>query len=437
MSTLIDHINWVTWGEVRQRVQSVNPILAEIIDETSPDKNYRMILARYPYGAEIITKGRLNLSHSDKAVPSDILNALENKECPLALQLTHSSELYIKTDKRVIPLDLNGPGQFCNLFEIISYFTKRKSLSVCDLSAGSRSAFILPRVSDVHSHKRLQATYGVQEEAPTALSDHWFVFREIVNSTTQKKKWISEVLFFMPEWYSERHNSKPWLRFYNYLFESLLTLPGYQNSNVEFSLMWEAYAEVIRRKNLKPSPYILDTIKHLLLMSSGATSGFKFVHQNDIALPTEMIENAYKDTYRITGGYAPAIMRPGKLMPKKNTAPIYYSLSHPTLLEGTPIIRKAPSIITELREIKKLVATLGKVQNQENDDFSALQLDTILTFFHTEEDPFGNIISSEKIAESDPTIAKRFATDFAELTFPASSHFLRGCISLWNPPEPK
>jgi hypothetical protein len=120
-------------------------------------------------------------------------------------------------------------------------------------------------------------------------------------------------------------------------------------------------------------------------------------------------------------------MQPAKLI-KGST--VYYSLSFPTLLDSSPYSRNPPSIIEDQRELKKLLDILIDTINQIENTSIQLLKNIKFELFHSGNDPFGQIISSKVIPESDTRFLQYNANNEEKKTFCSSSSFFNGCISI-------
>jgi hypothetical protein len=282
-------------------------------------------------------------------------------------------------------------------------------------------------VSDTIGHKRLRAEYGVETAPPNKLSDQWEVIKTI-GTHSPTNPWQCKILIFPKDWLDKRNNDIGWLRFHNYLLIKSWIQSKYMRSKSELSILWEAFASAIRARNLKPNPYILDNIMHNIFLANGAIPGFIPADSSELLLPSLSIEYAYEAVYMLKE-YAPIVMHPWRFGEMGSSYPIYYSLAYPTMLEGSPAIRQAPSVISEMRDIMTLMQTLEKIMKKH----SALNYDLIkevaFQYFHTEEDKFGEIEDSKNIMTGDPNLiqcVKRFKSK----VFPYQGPFFRGVIRI-------
>ena len=124
-------------------------------------------------------------------------------------------------------------------------------------------------------------------------------------------------------------------------------------------------------------------------------------------------------------------MTPSKIGANDNSA-IYYSLGYPSLIEGTPTIRKPPSIITELREVKKLMSIFNEISQEKIQNSSYLKNISNYEYYHSEDDPFGEIKNSQDILYASREIKEELEKQYQNKTFSTYNQFFRGCISIRN-----
>ena len=96
--------------------------------------------------------------------------------------------------------------------------------------------------------------------------------------------------------------------------------------------------------------------------------------------------------------------------------PVYYSLTFPTLTEGSPLKKGTSTVIADLRQLKLLIETV-KIPNAN------------FEYFHTREDKYEKIMPSFEILESDPHFLQD-ETFAKNRTFCDCSAFFNGCIRI-------
>src|SRR3990167_815020 len=179
----------LTWAACRERVQAVSQPLAGIIDALSPDKAMPLWLVSYPYGAQVDDGQFYYPLHEKLALLTDARLPKELKtdfsyaglETPAGVMLRNSIELYIETPGRVIPHAVFMPG---DVFALWKWLDPQPIVHPTPLmcgTAGARSIFMLPNISDVAAHKKLRQDFNIRHLAPKRLVDQWPLFTALVN----------------------------------------------------------------------------------------------------------------------------------------------------------------------------------------------------------------------------------------------------------------
>lgn len=423
-------IEEVCWDRVRERVLSINSSLAEAIDDISPGKEYTFFIAKYPYGSRIVDRGKFylplidgNLVYvNDERVSKEVSKKIGHSPIPLCLVLSQTNETFVETSHRAVPLNFFVPGDLFGVFEIINLITQVFSEPMWSVTAGARTTFLLPRVNDTIGHNRMRKELNISVVPPKSLFEHFRVFTEIARAT--KSDWRNEILIFTNKWF-ENGNQKS-----AKLYKFLLTLCWKQlqlfRDTVESSLRWSSFAEEMGNRNIKPRLYLVDVVKYLISIAHGAT--LAFIPTTDCsALPVDLIQKVYTDIYGLKV-YLPTTMQPSKFV--RHGKPVYFSLSFPTILESSPHVRNAPSIMEDTREIKRLIQILTEaIIKQDNvsrdDSISSTEYD----FFHTEIDHLSEIKPSRMITTQDERFLA-FADRFDKRIPCENSPFFRGCIRI-------
>ena len=193
------------------------------------------------------------------------------------------------------------------------------------------------------------------------------------------------------------------------------------------------FTEIISSRRLQPKPYIIDQVKHLLSTVAGNFPGFVVMGNSQESAPKKSLQEAFIKNYALKQ-YIPTIMH--ACMPQNNIIKqtyVYYSLSIPTVLEGSPIKKTTGTIVNDMREIKLLIETLknhfkNKPYLEANKIIQNIQLD----FFHYEKDIYNQIRSSDNISVEDSS----FSIDkniYPSRNFCPTSPFYSGCIRIKVP----
>src|SRR3990167_11373570 len=114
--------------------------------------------------------------------------------------LHNALEMFITLEDRVIPFSINKPGNIFGLWRVLDRPNEEKlshtSVFIWNMTAGARSMFMLPKVSEALAHNKLKQGLGIGIDKPRDLLDHWKVFREIAKQPEFTEDWYVEVLFF-------------------------------------------------------------------------------------------------------------------------------------------------------------------------------------------------------------------------------------------------
>jgi hypothetical protein len=425
----------IKWSIIRDEVYKVNAELAEKCDNFK-HKDYSVFKISYPYGVSIVNNGEFCLPTiegkiipiNDDRVPEYLKKNLTYAHIPLSIITHNSSEVFIKIQDRVISLNFLVPGDLFGLFELMNLLhrTSTTDVPVWNVSAGVRSTFMIPSISNTNDHNKIKKKLGVDINMPLDLSDHWKTFVDINKYSSNKNCWYNTIIVFSNEWFQDQEN-EAYINFYKYLVRQCWKQFQLLEDFTEFSSLWSLFSHAINKRNLKPRPYLIDTIKHLILIAKGGGIGFKPA-LNDIALPKNLIQQVYLDDYGLKD-YIPNIMQPTKFT---KTEKVYYSLSFPTLLDSSPYFKNPPSIIEDQREIKKLldilIHTINQIENQTINPLKNIQFE----LFHSSTDPFGQILPSKNIAEYDSRFLEYHSNDKEQRSFCSSSSFFNGCIAISN-----
>ena len=433
------NIQELTWEDVRASIKKLNKELFAVVEALSPSKKFSFIKARYPYGATIVNNGVLHLPlKSGKSIPihcntinSSIKNKLNYSPIPLTLLLNKSSEVFVKNYERIIPLKLIQPGKLFGLFEVVNILSHIKPEPIWWVTSGASSVFMLPKITDKLGYQRLKKELSIPLNAPHFLSDHYEVFTQISNHPTYINEWYSDILFFCGEWFNKAIEDTKWIKFYNYLYKEANYQSYFARDEIAFNLTSQCLSVAIGSRNLRPRPYILDTVRHLIAIAIGSLPGFRPADNSQIALPSKLIQNAFVNFYGLKN-YLPTIMQPYNLMLDKSLNPTYYSLAYPSLLEGTPPHKLHPDVIADLREVKLLIDTLytaieiGKVViPKAHSLLHRLQFE----YFHSGKDMYNEVQSTKNMLTGDSALIADQET-YPNLGFCFTAPFLSGCIKL-------
>ena len=429
-----------TWKDIRSKVAHIRPELTKIIDELDPQDDFPLIFASYPYGRKIVDKGTIQLPAADgKVVPidaptisKDFKHLLKRRSVPVSLMLKNTGEVYYEMPDRIITLNLFQPGAIFGLWEnldpTLSHFVRR----IWSVSSGARSVYLLPKITDVASHKELKKKYGIRSHLPKSLLDHWQILVEIANSQAFDQDWHSEVLFFSDKWIDTAISDPAWKDFYNYLLQDGWNQSQYWRNKVTFDIVWELFTNELIKQNMKPNPYFVSIIKHLVLVGTGVLPASTAADNSNAAAPIQGLQEVFINDYKLKD-YVPTIMQP-HVFSYDDGIPAYYSLQLPALLETPLVSRQLPSILSAMPEIMFLMDTFqtevlqGEIK-ADNTPIEAFAQKVVCDYFHSEADGNNSVRSTKEMPLED----KRLVTlpgKYNNRVFAETGHFCRGCIRL-------
>ena len=412
-----------TWDEVKSSVELVNPKLFQLINEFQPKLGFDFVRVRYHFGQYIIKNGCLQLPvarnqvvpFSHQVIPTDIQERLNYSYVPIAIFLNKKAEVFYESAERIMPTKIFNQGSMFGLWEMFDPPPVEFTKSVWNITAGARSLFMLPKISNQVAHKKLQKQYKIQSYVPGNLMQHHPIFSELAQIEEVSQPWSMDVLFFSKQWQAIKENTdEKSLRLSHFLLQEAWRQSSNCRNNMSFDMAWEIFSNAVTKRNLKPKPLIINTLKHLLAIHDGFYPGYAPA-VNDDAAPIEWLQNIYLNTYQIKS--LPIIMEPRHL--SKANSPVYYSLQLPTLLEYAPG-PKASNIITDFRELKLLADMLMQSLNEDK---------SFLEFFHSDEDKNIDIKNSDLLSALDCNFMSKTAVG-QQLNFATNNPFLRGCIQI-------
>ncbi len=428
-------LSLLTWKEARKDIKRVNPDLASAIDSLSPDDSYTLVKARYPFGQHILEGGKLHLPIDGDVVPldSDKLDKRfrnlfgTRRTMPMGVVLNNSIELYLTVDKRVTPFSIMSPGKIFALWTALELEASAHVGQVWNITSGSRSLIMLPKISDRIGFNRLVKEFSLKSSMPTHISFQWHTFAELANHESVDQEWNAEVILFPAKWL-ENDSDPEWRLFRYHLMSRAWHDTAYLRNEVVFDYM---YSCALADQGLKPNPYLKDIVKHLYSISARVYPGF-VIAEGESAGPVSLLQKIFTEVYGLR--YIPTMAQPGQYSAMDAMKPCYYSLQLPTLMEFSPKSKKSSSKLEDLREIIHLLEIINDYIRSDKLDLRdtpiyPLAKDIDYRFYHTEPLLGENIHHTGEIAEKDTALVQQIKA-FPELAFCDTSPFLRGCISI-------
>ncbi|MBU0744234.1 MAG: hypothetical protein KKE11_02550, partial [Gammaproteobacteria bacterium] len=352
--TLIEEL---TWSDVRSTVANNSKGLAKIIDEISPGKEFTLFKVQYPFGVKIFNKNILHLPNNannsipitDNEIDSNIKNKLMYNPIPLGIITKNTVELFSDIHRKIFSLATYGSDLELGIWEHFGW------TSHYDITSGARSLYMLPKISEALSHKQLKKKYGVTESPPKHLYDHWKVFSQIARSSAVPNEWFCEVIFLSKKWAEAIKKDDAWAKLALYISQKGWQHSTYGRKKESLDMVWEIFVKSLSNKELKFDPHVVDTLKHLIYISTGSIPACAPSIGDDETGPLKNIQTIYQDSrgYGLND-YIATIMQP-QYFSSNQAKPVYYSLQLPTLLESLPRTKKVTSVIDNVRELSELL----------------------------------------------------------------------------------
>lgn len=413
----------------------MQPEFANIIEEVSPPDNYLIYTCQYPYGALILDKGTFQITtKSDGLIP--LSHSSVSKETranldytgtvPLSMVTSGAIETFLAVENRTIPSSLYTSGEMVSLWRVLEGDCSYQEGPLWNISAGARTICMLPKITDKSSYKLLKRKYKLKQSVPRSLIDHWEIFSNIANHPEFTQPWHTELLFFPKQWIAHKEDPA-WRSFYHFLLRQAWQDCTFKRNQFIFDF---TFSMTQRNKNLKPNPYLADTVKHLIGIGTGGP-GLKPA-TNNTAAPIEGLQRTYIEDYGLKK-YTPTIMHTHHFNLKENEA-VYYSLETPTTTIFSPRSSRASSRMVDMRELKYIMQTFlsetlkGNLMMEKTPLYNIAQ-SVSYDFYHSDNDQFNEISNSNKLIKLDPSFQQTVYKTTGR-AFPEFSSFFKGCISV-------
>ena len=272
------------------------------------------------------------------------------------------------------------------------------------MTAGCRSSFMLPKISEAIGHHGLKLNHHINAEKPSGLLDHWNVFKDLAHNAPDQSNWKLEMLYFGKKWFENLDRAKGKDLHY-YLLQKI----WYQTEYMRNKLIWDNIFSLIKAQiSPKGDPYLTHTMRHLLYMASGVFPGFAPVSNDDL-LPKTFIQNAYLNDYKLKK-YFPTLMSLEYFnLQDQEQSPIYYSLQFPTTFDFSVSPSSNNSTIFELSELKYLMNKYLKAIAQSNLKLESTTIHKVtecvdFEFFHSSPGRYTEIKNAELLAHENRSI---------------------------------
>lgn len=432
----------VKWSDVREAVYKVNPALAKIMDSIKHVDELRLYKAKYAFGMDILRDSKFYVPHSGVLLPIDhphipdsVRQDLDyskyaSHSIPLGIVLNHSIELYMQSEERINPFSLYTQGNLFGLWGTLGP-TIRFEAKVWNIMAGARCVFLLPRIQDAPSYKRLYKKRKVARNMPRTLLEQGPMLAQMAQHKDFATPWATELLLFSRDCL-ERNDDIGIKDLHLFLYRIAWEGSDYWRNKIVYDVIWDSFVKDLTAHHIKVMPYIVDIVRHLIAIGLGILPGFSPSVDDEIG-PIESLKTDFVDIYGLKN-FAPTIMVP-KHISAIDGRPVYWSLQLPSYFESTPKPKRESSIVDALKAVKSLLekfreAVLGGkipivVGTPFYDFLGMVQFD----FFHSDNDIDEGIRPNSDMPKEDKHLVQ-CAKKIGRREFSEVSPFTRGCVRI-------
>ena len=425
-----------TWKEIRSQVKTTTPELADIFDEIEPDDKFKFIVIDYPFGSKVIEAGVVNVPDqngelvpiTDQSVNKTLKNELSYCSVPFGFVQEKCVEVYRELPNRIFSVGLTSAGSGIEM-GIWEYFGDFAGYTV---SSGARSLCMVPSISDVGFHNRINHYFELSTAAPINATDHGSIFREVANSEHFEEDWTCQMIYLGKAF--NDHLDKKSIGFLQ--LKEHIVRKGWLHSSVGRSryildLDWHVMMQSLEEMRQRINPYVIDTVRHFISLLSSQLCGTKPAIDDSVA-PIKNLQKAWVEHYRLKD-YVPTIMQPASYNLNSKEA-IYYSLRNPSLLIFAPNTKTVSTNIDDMRDLIKLVEHLQLKDfvgiKVGNINFNDIIQKAEFTFFHEPRYIYGKKIKpTTDMAKEDPNLTFMQEPDRGRI-FAHNGPFCRGCIRI-------
>lgn len=437
------------WAKVRERVHKVAPEFAALVDDVNPGKDMPLFLAYYSYGRSKGDTSNVILPRMDDGdyrltkneAPKEVFKYLGygSDSAPFTMVLEKTSEMFtdIKDQQVTSPRIVYQPGDFFPLSRFFTTHQRRYSPNaILTGTAGARSVFLLPEIGSLSHHAHLQRDFGIQSAPIKLLHEHHALFKELANHTLVNCDWKSCLLMFSEKFLQSIIKEKKWLPIKDYILQYGWNKTDYDRCQFYYDVI---FSTIQRKRNLRPNPFVLDTVKHILKISLGVIPGFSPLTTDDL-LPLTILQEIFIESYGLK--HTPTIMGPQHYIFEKDKHPTYFSLQYASPDIFAPTSRTSSSTVFEIRELAHVIEVLQ--QELSRDDslcadtvFKDLMRTLEFSYYHNRPDQHRVMRLSKELETLDPRF-QRMPTKYKtqQAAFASDSKFFRGCVAISNPVFP-
>lgn len=393
-----------SWNEVSPKVKLINSLLHDVIDSDPILKKQDIEIYKYGYGE---TVGDDSFFYTPKPA------AKKSKKIPFSMVLNNYFEMPITLVDCVMPWKVYKPGDVFPYTRFLPHNRNYEPSNCLSLIAGVQNAFFLiNKISDRKFHSQLCNKYNIDVPAPKTFSDHFSVFKSLVDSC--EPSWSADLLVFSESFFNIAYN--------NHDFKE--TIFNISHNDKLFRRNIYAYEILLHKLFMQTkeisSSFVRDCIKHILYVGCGDLPAY-FPSENEQYGPINFFTEAYIDGFKSDS--CPIYMAPDFLYPFENKNHAYFSLNN------LDYLFKPEKISSQAKIIKLIVSGYYQMaekilQTDFSDDSIFKQTAKSLILSPIIKGDI-NFTKNTRIDEIFVDICKKY-----NLPFPENSTYLSSCLSL-------
>lgn len=393
-----------SWNEISSKVQKINTLLYDVIDSDPNLNRHDLKIYRYRYGDVV---GDENFFYEPE------LTSIKLRTIPFSMILNNYFEMPITLANCTIPWKIYKPG---DIFPYTRFLPNNRNYEPSDclsLVAGVKNSFFLiNKISDKKWHRLLCNKYNLDVPPPKSFSEHFIVFKSLVNSCDPL--WRADLLVFPESFFKVASN--------HHDFKEIIFNISHKDKLFRRNIY--AYEILLHKLFMQTkeinSAFVRDCIKHILYIGCGDLPAY-FPSEEEQYAPVEFLIEAYIEGFKSTS--CPIFMTPDFLNPFKNKNHAYFSLNN------LDYLFKPEKISSQAKIIKSIVSGYSIVKEKilsssfsTESIFKKTTKNLILTPLIKGNNNFSNNINSDEVFRK---ICEKY-----NLPFPENSTYLSSCIAL-------
>jgi hypothetical protein len=436
-----DGVVQTNWKAARAYFKKVAPEFTRLVDILSPDDSFKIYLFYFPYGMlkgetsgpYVPLKNNIFCKLSDNGVAPVIQKDLGYGmfTSPLGMVLNKRLEYFLEFDDEVIPYQILGPGEIFNKSILLMKNQGRiySPNGLLKASSGSRTAFMLPSISNHNGIMKLRRATNSLINTPRKLGDHFQIFKAI---SKNKNEWKLCLAYFSKKWIDSLTKDHSWIELKSFILEEEKTSSQYSLNSSYYDIF---FSQIQKNSNARTTnQYLTNTAIHLIKIALGEHPGYIPTTTEDL-FPLELIQNYMLEYFQMKK--IPTVMTPHSFNYESDSSPVYYSMQHPT----TPhFLIKKNERVSANQEIEVMSDILNKFLMGMADHssilrgtvFADLPRNVTFDYYHNYPPKRSELIQNTNLLSN---IDSRFqylsnpkAT--AELPISHEGQFVRGCVQI-------